>query len=139
MATHTIETWENRLQIAEDYLELHKRLIETLQVELPTEQNSDYWKKRIEIEQLKNDIQAKEYYIDSLKKDKIEQELKLFQNKESAEQMASEILKKARSPLMRGDTARQLEGLLKKKHEKGSEDWVKWILRIKEVIDKTNA
>jgi electron transfer flavoprotein alpha/beta subunit len=139
MGAHKIETWENRLKIADDYLELHRNLLETLEAELPTSITSDYWKKRIDIEQLKNDIEAKEYYIESLKKDKLQQDMERLKNREDAESFALEVLKKARSPLMRGDTKIQLEGLLNKKYEKGTDDWVKWIFRIKEVLDKTNA
>ena len=133
------QLWNQRLKIEQDYLEAYKNLLECLKNELPETKDSNYWKKVIEIQKTENEIAAKETYINSLLTDKAQQELSMEFKRKLAKEKGILILQKARSPLIKGDTALQLEGLLKEKHDSGSDSWVNWIWRINEVLNKTLA
>lgn len=139
MAQDITQLWEQRIENEEQYLDLHRKLLACLENELPVLEDSKYWKAKIEIQQIKNDIAAKESYINSLKTDKAQQDAARAFKMHLAKEKGTIILQKARSPLMRGDTALQLQGILKEKHESGTDEWADWIWRINDVLNKTNA
>ena len=139
MGENIIDLWQQRVDREEMYLDLHRKLLACLVAELPKLEDSKYWKAKIEIEQVTNDIAAKEHYLNSLKTDKAQQDAARAFKMHLAKEKGTIILQKARSPLMRGDTALQLQGILKEKHESGTDDWADWIWRINDVLSKTKA
>jgi hypothetical protein len=141
MDENPITLWEKRVAVEENYLKLYENLVIALQSELDeSAQDSKYYKSKIEIYQMENEIKAKEYYLNSLKSDKAMQEVQVAMKMHFAKENSGKVLQKARSPLMaRGDANLELQGVLKEKHETDTEDWADWIFRINQILLRLQA
>lgn len=141
MGENPLELWQQRVAIEESYLKLYEDLLNALQTELDESvKDSKYYKAKIEIYQIENEIKAKQYYLTSLKSDKVAQDVDVQMKMHVAKEMGAKILQRARSPLMaRGDADLELQGLLKEKHETGTNDWADWIFRINQRLLKLQA
>ena len=136
-----IDIWNERVQNEQEYLEMYRNLVECLKSELSEDvKDSKYWDKKINIRQIENEIASKEMYLNSLLNDKAQQEAMVKFKMHLAKEKGSDILRAARNPLMaRSNRASELEGILKEKHENGTEAWADWIWRINEVLNKLQA
>ena len=136
-----IDIWNERVKNEQDYLEMYRSLVGCLKNELSEDvKDSKYWDKKINIRQIENEIASKEMYLNSLLNDKAQQEAMVKFKMHLAKEKGSDILRAARNPLMaRSNRANELDGILKEKHENGTESWADWIWRINEVLNKLQA
>jgi hypothetical protein len=133
------QAWQERFEREHEYLTLIEGYKAAKQKALDKAEpdSVEYWQLSIEIFDLDTNIKTKEYYIESMKSDKAQQQAFQDAKMQFIENHSVDILKKARVCIDRkSDRATVLEGLTKDMPQRESSEWY---ARIWEINEHVNA
>jgi len=131
------QAWQERFEREHEYLTLIEGYKAAKQKALDKAEpdSVEYWQLSIEIFDLDTNIKTKEYYIESMKSDKAQQQAFQDAKMQFIETHSVDILKKARVCIDRkSDRATVLEGLTKDMPQRESSEWYARIWEINEHV-----